>query len=63
MFNLPNNTPYALVIEADTGYLVMTCRWVYVEGEEMGPKNTFDAYDDELSALAAVERFLANETD
>jgi hypothetical protein len=64
MFNLPNNTPYVMIIEADTGYMVMSNRWTSVEDGEMGPTGTFECYNTKLEALAAVERFLAqNETD
>ena len=67
MFNLPNNTPYALVIEASPGYLLMTSRWVSTDEPdgtpgEMGPTSTFECYNTEHEALAAVERFLHHET-
>ena len=63
MFNLPNNTQYVMIIEAKPGYMVMSCRWSSEEGSELGPVNTFQCYNTELEALAAVERFLDNETD
>jgi hypothetical protein len=64
MFNLPNNTPYVLVIEADSGFLVMSSRWGSNEGNEMGPMSTFACFNTKLEALAAVETFLASdETD
>ena len=66
MFNLPNNTPYIILIEADRGYMLMSSRWESMEGSEMGPVNTFACCNDKIEALTLIEEFMAgnpNETD
>lgn len=64
MFNLPNNTPYVVIIESDNGYMVMSNRWESIEGPEgqpgeMGPTGTFETYTRSIDVLAAVEQFMA----
>ena len=66
MFNLPNNTPYIILIEADAGYMIMSSRWGSSEGSEMGPITTFECFNEKIEALTAVEVFMSgnpNETD
>ena len=67
MFNLPNNTPYVIILEVDNGFLLMSSRFASVENGEMGPENHFGVAISRLDALAQVEAFLtekaSNETD
>ena len=64
MFNLPNNTPYIIIIEADTGYMVMSSRWIDTGEGELGPVTTFACYNEKIEALSAAETFMDHdETD
>lgn len=58
MFNLPNNTPYLLILESNNGYIVMTSRWGSPAGAEMGPKETFETYDANGPIEEVVKTFL-----